>query len=274
MFVLARAEAENVYFGSKPLRLGAETNVVTDRLGSVRRDVRDYFPYGQERSATAGDQEKYGTYKHDAATDLSYADQRYYATGAGRFMSADPYKASAGASEPGSWNRYAYVEGDPVNFNDPSGLARCMLVHVVTVDARSTAMFDCMSLGGVIRDRFTTDYFYDPNNRSDYRRAENDLANGSYGKQLDDSAFTTLMDRAVAIAVNALKNRSCSTLYSSQADTGANPAAILIAMAGGASPWGKIVRGATTNPIAAADITRIMSPPSDCGDRVSCGHDQ
>jgi len=33
---------------------------------------------------TAGDREKYGTYKHDAATDLSSADQRYSATGAGK----------------------------------------------------------------------------------------------------------------------------------------------------------------------------------------------
>lgn len=37
-------------------------------------------------------------------------------------MTADPYKASAGANAPGSWNRYAYVEGDPVNYNDRAGL--------------------------------------------------------------------------------------------------------------------------------------------------------
>jgi hypothetical protein len=49
-------------------------------------------------------------------------DQRYYATGAGRFMTADPYRASAGASDPGSWNRYTYVGGDPTNLRDPRGL--------------------------------------------------------------------------------------------------------------------------------------------------------
>jgi len=32
--------------------------------------------------------------------------------------------ASGGAGEPGSWNRYAYVEGDPVNFNNLEGLAK------------------------------------------------------------------------------------------------------------------------------------------------------
>ena len=80
-------------------------------------------PESNTSSTTVGDKEKYATYKHDAATDLSYADQRYYATGAGRFMTADPYKASAGANDPGSWNRYSYVRGDPANYIDPNGLA-------------------------------------------------------------------------------------------------------------------------------------------------------
>ena len=107
----------NVYFGGKPLRLGTQTNVVTDRLGSVRREAKDFFPYGQERTVTAGETEKYATYMHDGRTDLAYADQRYYATGAGRFMTADP--AGSGL------NWYAYVGGDPVNYADPSGLAGC-----------------------------------------------------------------------------------------------------------------------------------------------------
>ena len=53
-------------------------------------------------------------------------DQRFYASTYGRFNTPDPYMASAkGAndpSNPGSWNHYAYVEGDPVNKVDPSGL--------------------------------------------------------------------------------------------------------------------------------------------------------
>ena len=125
-FVFAKVE-ENLYFGSKPLKLGSvsspETNLAVDRLGSIRRSNKDYFPYGQEApTTTAGDKEKYATYRHDAATDLSYADQRYYATGAGRFITADPFEASAGPEDPGSWNRYSYVNGDPVGFLDPNGL--------------------------------------------------------------------------------------------------------------------------------------------------------
>ena len=41
---------------------------------------------------------------------------------AGRFISSDPYQASASIGDPASWNRSAYVQNDPVSFNDPSGL--------------------------------------------------------------------------------------------------------------------------------------------------------
>ena len=37
-------------------------------------------------------------------------------------MTSDPYLASGGASDPSSWNRFAYVGGDPVNKFDPEGL--------------------------------------------------------------------------------------------------------------------------------------------------------
>ena len=37
-------------------------------------------------------------------------------------MTADPYRNSAGVGLPGSWNRYAYSFGDPINGFDPVGL--------------------------------------------------------------------------------------------------------------------------------------------------------
>jgi RHS repeat-associated protein len=48
--------------------------------------------------------------------------QRYYASSYGRFNTADPSSHSAHPKNPGSWNRYAYTLGDPVNGNDPRGL--------------------------------------------------------------------------------------------------------------------------------------------------------
>lgn len=90
-----------------------------DRLGSIGK----YYPYGEEKgTATANDALKFATYTRDAATGLDYADQRYYSSQFGRFMSADPYMASGGAGDPGSWNRYAYVGDDPSNYYDPAGL--------------------------------------------------------------------------------------------------------------------------------------------------------
>jgi RHS repeat-associated protein len=68
-----------------------------------------------------GTGEKFATYWRDS-TGLDYADQRYHMFSGGRFLTADPYEASAGAGDPGSWNRYAYVGGDPVNRLDPRGL--------------------------------------------------------------------------------------------------------------------------------------------------------
>ena len=46
---------------------------------------------------------------------------RYYDPARGRFTSPDP-AASGTIARPNSWNRYAYTEGDPVNYYDPQGL--------------------------------------------------------------------------------------------------------------------------------------------------------
>jgi RHS repeat-associated protein len=79
-----------------------------DRLGSVVASTND-------------GREKYATYRRDA-TGLDYAWNRMYSSTYGRFLQADPYRASASMTNPQSWNRYAYVENDPVNRLDPSGL--------------------------------------------------------------------------------------------------------------------------------------------------------
>jgi RHS repeat-associated protein len=81
------------------------------------------MPYGEEIQPpnVPNDRTKFATYHRDAS-GVDYADQRYYSPGSGRFMSSDPYLASGGASSPSSWNRFAYVEGDPVNLIDSRGL--------------------------------------------------------------------------------------------------------------------------------------------------------
>lgn len=120
------AKSLNVSFGGKPMRLSGK-HVVNDRLGSVRAnssgETFKYYPYGEERTPTADGREKFGTYFRDP-DGVDYADQRYYAVGSGRFMTPDPYISSGGLGDPESWNRYSYVQGDPVNFRDRQGLFR------------------------------------------------------------------------------------------------------------------------------------------------------
>jgi len=122
--------SNRVYFGRKLISKGIYNaygsgdyitlaSVVADRLGSIGK----FYPFGLERpSATGNDTEKFTGYFRDASTGLDYAQQRYHQPGVGRFMTPDPYWGSASLTNPGSWNRYAYVGGDPVNHKDPSGL--------------------------------------------------------------------------------------------------------------------------------------------------------
>jgi RHS repeat-associated protein len=121
-------ERDEVYFAGKRIRSGGYA-VAEDRLGSTRKGdgvASKFYPYGEEFGATptAEDRTKFATYYRDSGTGLDYADRRYYDKASGRFLTADPYMASGGPEDPGSWNRYAYVAADPVNFNDPIGLAR------------------------------------------------------------------------------------------------------------------------------------------------------
>jgi RHS repeat-associated protein len=57
------------------------------------------------------------------ANDLLYLRARYYKPDIGVFISEDPYEGSI--NEPMSLNRYAYVQGNPINKTDPSGMVVC-----------------------------------------------------------------------------------------------------------------------------------------------------
>jgi RHS repeat-associated protein len=120
--------SRNIYFGGRLIQSNNKT-VVLDRLGSVRAneagETFEYFPYGEEIGTTANDREKFATYTRESSTGLDYADQRYYSSVYGTFTSSDPLHSSATSPanpmNPGSWNRYNYTGGDPVNRNDPTG---------------------------------------------------------------------------------------------------------------------------------------------------------
>ena len=115
--MFANQTGTNYYFGGKLIK-NASGYLATDRLGSIGK----YYPYGQEKgTGNPATGEKFTGYFRDGETGLDYADQRYHNPGAGRFMTPDRYTNSAGPTDPGSWNRYAYTRGDPVGRIDPSG---------------------------------------------------------------------------------------------------------------------------------------------------------
>jgi RHS repeat-associated protein len=113
----------DIHFGRKLLQSKGNP-VVTDRLGSVRWNYYNtvaYYPWGEERTSTSDDFDKFGTYLRDSPGQ-DYAHHRYYNLNVGRFWSSDPAGFRAARfGNPTSWNHYLYALGDPVNFNDPVG---------------------------------------------------------------------------------------------------------------------------------------------------------
>lgn len=96
---------------------------IADRLGSAGGPGA-YFPYGENigNGPMEPGTESFATYYEDWYGQ-DYADQRYYNSMAGRFLTPDPGGIrTADPRNPTSWNRYAYVNGDPVNFSDRQGL--------------------------------------------------------------------------------------------------------------------------------------------------------
>ena len=125
-FSFGSSGKSSVWFGGRLISEGGtngsmSSTVYQDRLGTNRASGAKFLPYGEEAgTATANDRTKFGTYNRDGFTGLDYADQRFYASSYGRFTKPDPL-AHASSGDPGSWNQYAYVGGDPVNNSDSAG---------------------------------------------------------------------------------------------------------------------------------------------------------
>ena len=102
--------------------------LISRSTGAAQEDIRgsvgSYYPYGEDRTATANDAIKFATYVRDSVSGLDYARHRYHLPGMGRFLTPDPSRKSARSSNPPSWNRYPYVQGDPINGTDRHGLNR------------------------------------------------------------------------------------------------------------------------------------------------------
>ncbi|MGE0102576.1 MAG: RHS repeat domain-containing protein [Blastocatellales bacterium] len=105
-----------------------------------------FDPYGKallEWSATSDtglNTRKFTGYERDA-TGLDYANARTYASERGRFIQPDPIGiGGVRLEQPQSMNRYAYVQNDPINFVDKSGLL------LESPDGISGSGSDCQSI--------------------------------------------------------------------------------------------------------------------------------
>jgi RHS repeat-associated protein len=130
-------------YGTQGEGNGGVNYVFQDRQGSVRASINyngfvvarfDFTAFGEEVSLGVGLRSLEQGYTGDATTKQGYGLTEKDSSGqnhtwfrknenrAGRWTSPDPYNGSMGVDNPQSFNRYSYVENQPTNFVDPSGL--------------------------------------------------------------------------------------------------------------------------------------------------------
>lgn len=104
----------------------------TGTLGGVKR--HDYLPFGEEigvgvggRTASEGYNKadgvrhRYTGKERDVETGMDYFGARYFNAAHGRFTSVDPLLQSGRTLEPQTWNRYAFVDNNPLRYVDVDG---------------------------------------------------------------------------------------------------------------------------------------------------------
>lgn len=121
----ARAEETVRYIHTDAL---GSVVAVSDEAGNII-ERREYEPFGAQLTPVLADGPGYTGHVQDAATGLTYMQQRYYDPQIGRFLSVDPVTAYDGQWQ--HFNRYAYAYNNPYKFTDPDG--RCpVCVPVIT----------------------------------------------------------------------------------------------------------------------------------------------
>ena len=82
-----------------------------------------YTPYGEILASNTNDAYTYAGLYQDQEYGGYHAWYRNFSTEQIRWITPDPYNGSYDLNNPQSFNRYSYVNGNPLGFVDPSGLA-------------------------------------------------------------------------------------------------------------------------------------------------------
>jgi len=90
----------------------------TSSTGSVL-ETSEYEPYGKLLNRANDDRAGFTGHVMDAASGLTYMQQRYYDPQIGRFLSVDPVTADSATGS--NFNRYWYADNNPYKFTDPDG---------------------------------------------------------------------------------------------------------------------------------------------------------
>jgi RHS repeat-associated protein len=100
--------------GSSHMAMGPAGNWLQDQL---------FYPWGQSWQSLGTWQEQgFAAFDYLHPSDNLYPTQfRNYAPLQGRWLSPDPDNAGADASDPQTWNAYAYVRNNPTTLIDPTG---------------------------------------------------------------------------------------------------------------------------------------------------------
>lgn len=96
--------------------------MTTDGSGNVLGS-NDYAPYGQILTSTTNDPYVFTGLHYDTEYGGDDAWYRNYSAEQSRWLQPDPYNGSYDPMNPQSFNRYGYVNGNPLNATDPTGLA-------------------------------------------------------------------------------------------------------------------------------------------------------
>lgn len=105
-------------------------------------DTTEYEPYGAQGNRPLANGPGYTGHVQDAATGLTYMQQRYYDPVVGRFLSADPVTALE--APVAAFNRYRYANNNPYKFVDPDGRL-AWFIPMIYAAYRAYSAYDTVS---------------------------------------------------------------------------------------------------------------------------------